>query len=145
MDMLTLKLALKLAENSGAQAEADVQALAAAVAAEDVDKDTAFELLLNAFRQHVWQNEDDAPVCEYGTATMTNTGKYPFNNSQVTVPLVNTQKNIKYAVVAEITSATGNPGEVVVSGKQTNGFKLAFTGSGSSAVVEYIVIGGIIA
>lgn len=141
MDMLTLKLALKAAQD----AEAEIEELAEAVAAEDVDKDTAFELLLNAFRQHKWQNEEDAPVCEYGTATLTNTDKYPFNNSQVTVPLVNTQKNIKYAVVAEITSANGNPGEVVVSGKQTNGFKLAFTGSGSSAVVEYIVIGGIIA
>ncbi len=141
MDMLTLKLALKAAQD----AEAEIEELAEAVAAEDVDKDTAFELLLNAFRQHKWQNEEDAPVCEYGTATLTNTDKYPFNNSQVTVPLVNTQKNIKYAVVAEITSANGNPGEVVVSGKQTNGFKLAFTGSASSAVVEYIVIGGIIA
>lgn len=141
MDMLTLKLALKVAQD----AEAEIEELAEAVAAEDVDKDTAFELLLNAFRQHKWQNEEDAPVCEYGTATLTNTDKYPFNNSQVTVPLVNAQKNIKYAVVAEITSANGNGGEVVVSGKQTNGFKLAFTGSGSSAVVEYIVIGGIIA
>lgn len=141
MDMLTLKLALKAAQD----AEAEIEELAEAVAAEDVDKDTAFELLLNSFRQHKWQNEEEAPVCEYGTATLTNTDKYPFNNSQVTVPLVNTQKNIKYAVVAEITSANGNGGEVVVSGKQTNGFKLAFTGSASSAVVEYIVIGGIIA
>lgn len=138
MDILTLKLALMM----GAGLE---PSFIEKVEAADLDEATAIELLLNAFRQHVWQNEEDAPICEYGTVTLTNTGKYPFNNSQVTVPLVNTQKNIKYAVVAEITSATGNPGEVVVSGKQTNGFKLAFTGSASSAVVEYIVIGGIIA
>ena len=36
-------------------------------------------------------------------------------------------------------------GEAVATDKQVNGFKLAYTGSAKSAVVEYIVIGGIIA
>ena len=60
------------------------------------------------------------------------------------MPSKREQKNVKYAIVADIKSANGNPGEVVASDKQVNGFKLAFTGSAKSAVVEYIVIGGII-
>lgn len=145
MDVLTLRMTLKAIAEEGTDTDAQIDALEAYFNGEDMDGDIAFKLLLNAFRQHKWQNEADAPVCEYGTVSLTNTQAFPFNNSQQTVALGTIQKNIKYAVVAEITSANGNPGEVVVSGKQTNGFKLAYTGSASSAVVEYIVIGGIIA
>ena len=145
MDILTLTLARKAAKEAGADADAHVAELAAQISEEDLDKDTAFELLLNAFRQHKWKNEDEAPICEEGSVTLTNTGKYPFNNSVQTVALAKTQKNIKYAVITEIASANGNPGEAVVSDKQVNGFKLAYTGSASSVVVKYIVIGGIIA
>lgn len=38
--------------------------------------------------------------------------------------------------------ANGNVGEIVVTDKLTNGFKLAFTGSASSVTVKYTVIGG---
>ena len=144
MDMLTLKLAKKYAESLISGESQDIEALEAELATIDLDGDTAVELLINAFRQHVWKNESEAPVCEEGSVTLTNTGKYPFNNSVQTVALANTQKNTKYAVIPEIVSANGNPGEAVVSDKQVNGFKLAYTGSASSAVVKYIVIGGII-
>lgn len=152
MDLLTLKKAMayaeKLVEQTGGdvtELQEDLEALVKGVDEENLDKDTAFSLLLNAFRQHKWQNEADAPVCESGEKSLTNTASYPFNNSQQTVALATNQKNTKYAVIAQIKSAVGNPGEVVVFDKQINGFKLAFTGSASSAVVEYIVIGGIIA
>ena len=142
MDLLTLKKAMKYADEKSGEGSAQVEADLALVS---LDKDTAVELLLNALRQHIWQNEDDALICEEGTVTLTNTGAYPFNNSQQTVALVKTQKNTKYAVIAQIRSANGNPGEAVATDKQVNGFKLAYTGSAKSAVVEYIVIGGIIA
>ena len=144
MDMLTLALAKKYAESLAYGDQQALEEVKAELEAVDLDGDTAVALLINAFRQHVWQNESEAPVCEEGSVTLTNTGKYPFNNSVQTVALMNTQKNIKYAVIPEIVSATGNPGEAVVSDKQVNGFKLAYTGSASSAVVKYIVIGGII-
>lgn len=141
MDLLTLLLAKKYTDEKGGES---TEALEKEIALVDLDKDTAVKLLLNAFRQHEWQNEADAPICEQGTVTLTNSGKFPFNNSQQTVALTKPQKNTKYAIIADIKSASGNPGEVVASDKQVNGFKLAFTGSGTSAVVEYIVIGGII-
>lgn len=152
MDLLTLKKAMAYADQllSGitgdvTELQEDLEALAKGIDEENIDKDTAMQLLTNAFRQHQWKNEDDALVCETGTVTLTNSNAFPFNNSQQTVALAKTQKNTKYAIVAQIKSAVGNPGEVVASDKQVNGFKLAYTGSGSSAVVEYIVIGGIIA
>ena len=141
MDLLTLKKAMKYADEKSGEGAAQVEADLALVS---LDKDTAIELLINALRQHIWQNEDDALICEEGSVTLANTGNFPFNNSVQTVALVNAQKNIKYAVIPEIVSATGNPGEAVASDKQVNGFKLAYTGSASSAVVKYIVIGGII-
>ena len=141
MDLLTLKKAMKYADEKSGEGSEQVEADLALVS---LDKDTAVTLLINALRQHEWQNEEDALICEQGTVTLTNTGAFPFNNSQQTIALVKTQKNVKYAVIAEVKSANGNPGEAVVSDKQVNGFKLAFTGSAKSAVVEYIVIGGII-
>ena len=142
MDILTLKRAMKYAEEISGEGSAEVEADLSLVS---MDKDLAVELLINALRQHMWKNEDEALICEEGSATLTNTDKFPFNNSQKSVALAKTQRNTKYAIVAQVRSATGNPGEVVVSDKQVNGFKLAYTGSASTAVVDYIVIGGIIA
>lgn len=111
-----------------------------AVAAQHLDTEAAVGLLVNEVRQVRW----DLPQCETGSATLTNTMEFPFNNSKVTVALATSQADTNYAVIASIESAVGNAGEVVVSEKQTNGFKLAYTGSAKSAVVNYIVIGGII-
>ena len=143
MDMITLAQAKKYARELLDQAEGDVEELKKDLETVDLDGDTAVALLLNAFRQHVWKNEDEAPVCEYGSVNLTNTGKFPFNNSQVTVALVKAQKNTKYAVIAD-DPVKGDVGDIVISGKQTNGFKIEFTGSAASATVKYIVIGGII-
>ena len=76
-----------------------------------------------------------------GTKVLTNTEEFPFNNSESSVSIT-TQANAKYVVLTEIVSAVGNPGEIVVSDKLNNGFKLAFTGSASSVTVKYTVIGG---
>ena len=143
MDMITYALAKKYAKELLDQAEGDVDGLKKDLEIVDLDGDTASALIINALRQHIWQNEEDAPICEYGSVNLTNTGKFPFNNSQVTVALQNTQKNTKYAVIAD-DPVKGDVGDIVVSGKQTNGFKIEFTGSAASATVKYIVIGGII-
>ena len=157
MDVLTLAQAKKYAkalveamggdveelERAIEQIEDDMADLGDDVSIVDKDGDLATSLLLNAFRQHVWQNEAEAPICEQGTVTMTNTGTFPFNNSQKTVALVNTQKNTKYAVIAD-DPLKGDIGDIVISDKQVNGFKIEFTGSAKTATVKYIVIGGII-
>jgi len=86
---------------------------------------------------------DDLVICETGTASLTNSLAFPFNNSSKSIVLVNRQNDIDYVVYTEIQSATGNPGEIVISDKQVNGFKMAHTGGATAVTVKYYVIGGL--
>jgi len=80
---------------------------------------------------------------EYGTKTLTNTDSYPFNNSASTVALAVTRDTINYTVEAIITAYSGGlPGNIHVTDKAINGFKLSFDGSATSVTVRYIVKGG---
>ncbi|MDR0838038.1 MAG: hypothetical protein LBN99_00185 [Oscillospiraceae bacterium] len=74
--------------------------------------------------------------------TLVNTAKYPFNNSVVTVALATEAKDAEYAVLTDLVDSDGEAGEIVVSDRAVNGFKLAFTGSGARATVRYVVVGG---
>lgn len=79
-----------------------------------------------------------ASATETGAITLTNSKAYPFNNSKVTVAITNTRENLFYDVETEVTAYSGGlPGEVIVSDKQLNGFKLAFDGSAKSVTVAY--------
>ena len=112
----------------------------------------AILILLNYARQNKWLAEgrldvaeahiDELYAVETGTVTLTNTSKFPFNNSKVTVALNTSRDTGNYVVVTEVTAASGNVGEVVVSEQLVNGFKIEFTGSASSATISYTVIGG---
>lgn len=109
-----------------------------------MDAHVAAKLVLNALRQCGWRVEDleKATVQETGTKTLTNSLKFPFNNSQVSVPLTNRRDNLNYVVVIVSVTGTGNVGEVEVSDRLVNGFKIAYTGSAKSVAVTYAVIGG---
>lgn len=75
--------------------------------------------------------------------TMTNTLEYPFNNSVKTVSLPQTRNHVDYTVAAEVVEYSGGfPGEIVISAKLINGFKVAFTGSAKSVTVKLYVKGG---
>ncbi len=100
-----------------------------------VDAHVALGMLLNYAAQNAWE-------IEAGEVTLTNTLTFPFNNSIQTVSLKRKIESSLYIVIPEIVSAVGNPGEIVVSEKLVNGFKLAHTGSASSVTVKYTVIGG---
>jgi len=79
------------------------------------------------------------------SVTMTNTEKYPFNNSQKTVALTAPVKRVtnKYTVLVEVVSVTGGcVGDIEITNKLENGFKIAFTGSATSVTVNCIVQGG---
>lgn len=102
-----------------------------------LDAHTAALLLLNFARQNAWE-------VERGTKHLTNDAKYPFNSSQSSVALSLGRENGDYIVLTEVVETDGNVGEVVVSGKLTNGFKMAFTGSATTATINYIVIGGLL-
>ena len=108
------------------------------------DAKAASALILNAMRQIGWRTDDleKATVQEVGTKTLTNTKSFPFNDSKSTVALTNTRENLNYIVVIVEVTGSGNIGEVEVSDRLVNGFKLAFTGSAKSVTVKYAVIGG---
>lgn len=103
-----------------------------------VDAHAALALLFNYARQQAWE-------IEHGTVTLTNSEKAPFNNSQQTVALATVRESTDYLVMYEVVSYTeeaGSVGDIVISNKLINGFKMEFTGSTSSATVNYVVIGG---
>lgn len=102
-----------------------------------VDSHTATDLLLNFARQNSWE-------VETGSIALTNTLAFPFNDSVKTVNLLKTKESGSYVVITEVTSFVGNVGEIVISDKLTNGFKIAYTGSAPSATIKYTVIGGIL-
>jgi hypothetical protein len=79
---------------------------------------------------------------EFGTITLTNTKPWPFNDSVQTAVLEAEWGNRDYLVQTEVVSAEGEVGDIVISGKAVNGFKIAFTGSGTQAVIRYQVTGG---
>ncbi len=103
-----------------------------------VDAHAALALLFNYARQQAWE-------IEHGTVTLTNSEKAPFNNSKQTVALATVRESTDYLVMYEVASYTeeaGSVGDIVISNKLINGFKMEFTGSTSSATVNYVVIGG---
>lgn len=102
------------------------------------------DLILNGLRQLGWRTEDleKATVQETGTVNLTNTQQFPFNDSKKTVALTNVRDNLNYIVVVVSKTGSGNIGEIEISDRQVNGFKIEFTGSAASATVVYAVIGG---
>lgn len=128
------EVALNLLINFARQNKWDLEAFVA----EDATVHGELRALISALDQSV----DKLHSVETGTKTLTNTSKFPFNNSQQTVALTTTRDTSNYVVVTEIQSFDGNVGEVVVSEQLANGFKLAYTGSAPSVTIKYKVIGG---
>ncbi len=88
----------------------------------------------------------DAEVLgELHEITLKNTASYPFNSSAdspVTVAMKTNRKSLFYSVEAEVLTHTGEVGEIIISDKALNGFKIAFTGSGTSVKLAVRVKGG---
>lgn len=76
---------------------------------------------------------------------LTNSQKYPFNNSVKTLAFNSTavRNNKNYTVIVEAEAEDGFVGDIVVSDKMLNGFKIAFTGSAHKVKVKCYVQGGI--
>ena len=112
------------------------------------DAHIAEKMVLNQLRQDEWSNGDrldaleKATAQETGTVTLTNSMKFPFNNSKKSVALSKTRGNLNYVVVIVEATGNGNVGEIEVTDRLTNGFKVNHTGSATSVTVKYAVIGG---
>lgn len=79
---------------------------------------------------------------EIGQVTLNNTETFPFNNSIKTVAMAKQRDTLNYRVTTEVISADGNVGEIKITDKQLNGFKIAFTGSAKNVTIKYYVQGG---
>ena len=77
-------------------------------------------------------------------ATLTNNRKYPFNDSGATLPLDdnNPRNNKDYTITVEAEAADGFVGDIIITDKMLNGFKISYTGSASSVKVKCYVQGG---
>lgn len=80
---------------------------------------------------------------EIGEVTLYNDSEYPFNNSVQTIALQNPMSNKEYWVFTELIESKGPIGQVKVFDKLLNGFKIAYSGSATSATFRYMVKGGI--
>lgn len=76
--------------------------------------------------------------------TLTNSKKYPFNDSLKTIALgnENVRNNKDYTVIVETEATDGFVGEINITDKLLNGFKIAYTGSAKSVKVKCYVQGG---
>lgn len=78
-------------------------------------------------------------------ATLTNSYSYPFNNSETTLAFDSdlVRYNKDYTVIVEAEADDdGFVGDIVISDKLLNGFKIAYTGSATSVTVKCYVQGG---
>lgn len=73
---------------------------------------------------------------------LTNNQEWPSNNSVQTVALEPAMDNLDYIVSPEIQGDVVNAGDIVIYDKQTNGFKVKYTGSASAVTVKLFVHGG---
>lgn len=77
-------------------------------------------------------------------ANLTNSKKYPFNDSVKTIALgnENVRYNKDYTVICEAEAVDGFVGDINITDKMLNGFKVAYTGSASSVKIKCYVQGG---
>lgn len=80
---------------------------------------------------------------EIGTISLTNTKRFPFNDSVKTVALKKPRNNLDYTVVVDH-ATDPMVGTVTVYDKQINGFKIMYEGDASSVTLKYYVKGGIL-
>lgn len=114
------------------------------------DTHTATAVFLHYFMQFErWARQKVADYAaeflnEIQTITLTNTKAFPFNDSIQSVNLATARKTLNYDINWEVASANGNVGDITVSDKLLNGFKIAFDGSATSVTLKLRIKGGML-
>lgn len=72
-----------------------------------------------------------------GVIKLKNSKMYPFNNSITAVALKVPFESSNYNVYAVVQKSTGEVGDIVISDKARNGFKIAYTGSAVDAEISW--------
>lgn len=107
------------------------------------DASVALAQMMIANKELEHQLDNEAAVEEH-TITLTNTQAYPFNNSKTTVNLTKVRANKTYIVDVEITAHSGGEvGDIKITDKLLNGFKVEFDGSAKSVTVVLRIKGGL--
>lgn len=107
------------------------------------DVSVAFAQMMIANIELRYRLDNEAAVEEH-TVVLTNTQAYPFNNSKTTVNLTKVRANKTYVVDVEITAHSGGEvGDIKITDKLLNGFKVEFDGSASSVTVVLRIKGGL--
>lgn len=80
---------------------------------------------------------------EIQTVALTNSQAYPFNNSLKTVSLAKKRDTLNYRVITEVQSVTaGHVGDIAISDKALNGFKISYSGSATAVTLIVWIEGG---
>lgn len=88
-----------------------------------------------------WLTKNTIPVVI--ESTLTNSQKYPFNNSKTTLQISPNRSDTAYRVEVEVLETVGGAvGDIEITDKLVNGFKIAYTGSATSVKVRCHVKGG---
>lgn len=96
--------------------------------------------------QEIMQNKRNIATLdgEIISKTLTNNQNYPFNNSISTVSMTKLRDTTNYRVAVEVENVAGGfAGDIKVTEKALNGFKLSFSGSATSVTLKLYVQGGI--
>lgn len=80
---------------------------------------------------------------EEHTVTLTNNQQYPFNNSKASVALDVARVNKTYIVDVELGAHSGDVGDIKITDKLLNGFKVEYDGSAASATITLRIKGGL--
>lgn len=89
-----------------------------------------------------WKDQCDTILT--GTVALTNTLAFPFNNSKKSVALSQSLNNANYEVVIlSAVAAEGNIGDIEITERLVNGFKMAHSGSAANVTVQFAVLGGV--
>lgn len=103
--------------------------------------DAGLALALVQFKQMQdgYQYEDETHIVNLAMENM----PWPFNNKATTVGLKNLRENVNYGVeVSVISYSGGRLGNIIVTDRACNGFKLVHDGSATSVTVGVRVSGG---
>ena len=98
----------------------------------------------------------EAMTGEMHTIYLYNSAKYPANNSKKTIALKQPRNNTDYIIATRVVSAVmpngvaidgdpaGTAGNVIITDKLLNGFKIAYTGVAKEVTLEVEIQGGMI-
>lgn len=136
----------KIIERAGTQIQQGTQ-LSAANFNQVVNTGYAALILANVLAQESKQHQrsiaalNEEFIGQAIEVSMTNSQAYPFNNSKKTVA-IDTRDTLDYRVEVEITTPVNNIGDIIITDKQVNGFKIEYTGSAPAVTVKCYITGG---